>query len=310
MKIPKSENFIPSNNEPYLQNILNQYSDFFEKLVNLGSNLIEWDVEKKRKGRDNHIPTLFLRNLIELCDSLSILVRKSSIDPSKIIIRSLLENSISLIYMIKNNETQNTLSYIVWKTNQEISYYKQFLTNEDNHRNLKKNLIQEGNEKILNEVSNSKIIKEIISNKIALLKTKKLKLIQKEYYRTKGKKKTVKYWYNLFDGPSNFFELCKYSNKLFVYEFFYRNYSENVHTIDLLKGFATTEESNKAQIIQIRDFQDCERIFSVIGTIMLETYSNYVKERIPEKSEDFLKYYFYLNDKFKNLNKLKINYIK
>ena len=52
---------------------------------------MKWDADKGRAGDENTPPLLFLRNIIELGDAISILIKNSSIDPAKPLLRSLLK---------------------------------------------------------------------------------------------------------------------------------------------------------------------------------------------------------------------------
>jgi hypothetical protein len=310
MKIENIKHFLPEINDVRLQQTLDKYFDFLNNLVKLGGNIIQWDIEYIREGTDNNIPTLFLRNFIELADSISILTSKSSIDPSKILIRSLIENSLSLLYMIEDNIKSRELSYIVWKTNKDISYFKQFISNSESHEKLKNSLKEDNNESILDNSTNNPMINEIIKNKLELLKQPNFKKIQQNYLKTRGKSRRVNHWYNLYNGPKNFYELCKKLNKTVIYDFFYREYSENVHASDTIKGFAPTDEDGQAQLIQIRDFEGCDRLFNTTATTILETYSKFVYNRLPEKHEEYMNYHKSFTSSFEELKKIKINYSK
>ena len=128
MDTKQIEEVLPSQLDESLEFILNSLSTNLSEVVNYGTHILMWDVETKRSGKDNHIPTLFFRNAIELGDSISLLIKNSSIDPSKILLRTLIENTYGLIYILERNEKQRALSYMVWKTIKDIKANKRFIS--------------------------------------------------------------------------------------------------------------------------------------------------------------------------------------
>ncbi|MDT0555266.1 DUF5677 domain-containing protein [Constantimarinum sp. W242] len=104
------DDLLPLERDPYLIKVQNHFSDLLNQVIYYGTNIVELDTKVKREGKDNNVPTLFLRNILEISDSISILIRNSSIEPSKILLRSLIENSLSLAYMLEKNEKQRALS--------------------------------------------------------------------------------------------------------------------------------------------------------------------------------------------------------
>jgi hypothetical protein len=98
------ENILPRIADEHLQKVLDDYSKTIDEVLNFGTHILLWDIEYKREGKDNNIPSLFLRNIIELVDSISVLTKNSLIDPAKIQIRALLENHFGLLYMLQKDE--------------------------------------------------------------------------------------------------------------------------------------------------------------------------------------------------------------
>jgi hypothetical protein len=251
--------------------------------------VLKWDVEKKREGKDNHIPSLFLRNIIELGDAIAILIRKSSIDPCKNLIRSLYENCLSILYILEENEDERAHCFMVWKAKRDLKYYKQFITSNQSSKELKAKLRKDHLKLKL-----EKYFREVVHAKISLLKQDKFKEVAIEYERTTRSTKNPN-WHSLFNGPRNFQELSYYFKKTIEYEFQYRKYSENVHATGLLKGFADAGD-DKVQIIQIRDFENSKDIY--IGTVsyLLIAYNEIILKRIPEQRDEFLKWHLSFRD--------------
>ncbi|WP_040555858.1 hypothetical protein [Psychroflexus gondwanensis] len=62
-------------------------------------------------------------------------------------------------------------------------------------------------------------------------------------------------------------------------------YFENVHVTDIQKGFVKAGK-DKAQIIQIRDFEHCQDVFISTVSCLIECYNEYLTKRIPEKRNE------------------------
>ena len=285
------EEVLPRVAEEYLQKILDDYSNTIDEVVNFGTHIILWDTEVKRQGKDNNIPTLFLRNIIELADSISVLIRNSLIDPAKIQIRALLENHFGLLYMLEADEKKRAFCFIVWRAKKDLKYYKQFISENQSSKEFKSRILKDAMDFDITRYFDRPEIIEVINAKIRLLNKPEFKDVHQEYMRTSKKLKTNSpNWYSLFDGPNNFQELSNHLKKTILYEFQYRKYSESVHVTGVQKGFAKAGK-DKAQIILIRDFEHCKDVFTSTISYLLECYNQYLIKRIPDKKIQFTNWY-------------------
>ncbi len=313
MKTKPVLEILPLVTDESLHTILNKLSEAINEVVNYGTHILKWDIEKKRKGKDNNVPSLFLRNCIELGDSISILIKESSIDPAKILIRALMESSFGLTYMITENKKDRAYSFLVTRANKDIRYYKQFIDSEKISKDFSSRLKKQNPNFNVSDYANSDEIKSVIKIKEQLLSEPIYSRINKEYNRTcnKGKKRNNNpNWYSLFDGPNNFQELCKEIDNTILYEFQYRNYSENVHPIKVLKGFVKAG-NDKASLIQIRDFKDAKNVFYEVINILIDLYKVYIDKRLPEKKIDFNIWYKKMSEFYEIIDKeTEFNYME
>ena len=291
MSTTPNREVLPENPDEYLQKILNEFSANISEVVNFGTHLLVWDVRKPREGKDNHIPSLFFRNILELGDSISILMKSSSIDPGKILLRSLLENSYGLIYLLEKNERKRALSYMVWKAIKQIKNYKRFVSDYPSSQELKRLILEYDESFPIDKFFDREDVKEIIETKSSLLKMPEFDDVYKEYNRTKNKRKLRNPpWYSLFDGPKNFLELSNYLDRSLIYEFQYRDYSENVHVTGIQKGIAKAGKDS-GQIIQIRDFENCKDVYQSTIDNLIESFNVFTKKRIPNRDQEFRNWY-------------------
>lgn len=303
------DEILPLERDEYLVKIQKHLSDLLKEIIFFGTHILQWDIEKNKNLGDNSIPTLYFRNILDLSDSISTLINSSSIDSSKILLRSLIENSLCLTYMIEKNEKQRALSFIVAKTNRQIKYYRKFLNNEQVSKQFKIQMEKDDLELDFEKYMDKPEIKKFIESKRKLLSSSELSEIQKEYSKSLKKTRNPN-WFSLFNGPNTIEQLALRLKKSVRYEFFYRAYSENVHGQDLLKGFSFVS-SDKAQIIQIRDFEHTQKVTFDTASILLETYNIFLKKRNQDKLTEFRNWYSTIRESFLDLSKKEyINYKK
>jgi hypothetical protein len=304
---------LPQKENKELNLILKNLSDNLRQVVNFGTHILKWDIEKKRNGRDKNVPSVFLRNSIELGDAISLLIEKSSIDPAKILVRSLMESTFSLMYMIEKNEESRSHSFLICRLNKEIKYYKQFIKEEEISKGFVAKFIkQEPHFELENHCNPTEIMK-VIKAKKSLLLEENYKEANIEFQRTCNKNKKRNNnpnWYSLYDGPNNFENLCLYLNSTILYEFQYRKYSENVHPNNVMSGFAIAG-IDKADILQIRNFKECKEVFYNGVNLLIDVYREFIKMRLPEKQKDFDNWYLnYIPDFEKTDLETKFNYVE
>ena len=80
MKYKAIKEVLPRKQDKTLSKTLNQFARLIEDAINFGTHIAKWDAAKKRKGDSTLPPLLFFRNLLEIGDAISILVKKSSIE--------------------------------------------------------------------------------------------------------------------------------------------------------------------------------------------------------------------------------------
>ena len=188
MKTEPIEEILPQNPVEGLISLLSKLSFTLNEVVNFGTKILDWDLKKTRSGKDKNVPSVFLRNSIELGDAISLLIEKSSIDPAKILIRSLMENAFGLLYMIEKDEDLRAHSFLVCRANKDIRYYKQFIESEDISKNFVSKLIKQEPDFKLENHCNPTEIKAVIKAKEELLNLPIYDVVNIEYHRTKMKR--------------------------------------------------------------------------------------------------------------------------
>ena len=115
------DDIIPRTPEPRVETLVNNLSDVIDNFVDFGSNILKWDTEVKRTEEYNAPIMMTYRHFLELVDSTSVLIRQSSIDPCKLILRGMLESYFSLAYMLEANTEDRCMGFLVWTVHKKIS---------------------------------------------------------------------------------------------------------------------------------------------------------------------------------------------
>lgn len=275
--------------------ILKKSSDVINEASQFGLKLIEWDTIENRIGDEHLSPLLFLRNIIELTNSISLLVNSGSIEPAKIILRSLIECVFSLEYMLEDNSKNRALSYLVWHAHKDLNFLD------------KLNLQSQIGKQFRNELEKDKLLKQNDNNSFfqnprikiqkrinqELLATSHLKPIEEEYQRTCSKFKNPN-WYSLFNGPKDINQLAKYLKLNASYEILFRGYSDNVHSTDNLKNKLILGDDGRISLSGIRSISNLNEVTQNSMNFVLLAYINFSKNRIPDKYPLFLEWYNYI----------------
>ena len=281
---------IPRELESGMAGLLDEFSRGIEETVNFGSHILHWDATINRGGDENFPPALLFRHFLELIDSVSILVKSSSIDPCKLILRGALEVYFSLEYIFEKDSNDRAMAFLVWHVQNRMQRTKKFDPTREQGKQLqnayKKDKLIGGY--TLRE--NPQIEKEIL-NLEELLKTPIYQKAAEEYERMKNTDGKNPPWYRLYNGPRNIEGLANYLNLIGIYEMLYRNWSGPTHGTDVIQGKVSDNPLGGTNIVQIRFAKDAQDITSQSLFLVMHVFKKYIEKRIPEKYEDFRIWY-------------------
>ena len=292
MKCKAINDLLPREIPSELKSILDFFSETIDNAVNFGTNLIKWDIDKKLIGDEHLAPIMFFRNILELTDGISILIKNSSIDTCHTLQRSLIENVLALKYLLETEKDfkNRSLSYTVWLAHKDLKLCEKYNDTTQSGKQLKKELQKD---ELIGDTYSIKKTEEF-----ELLKKKSLELLElpiykstnAEYIRTNGISKNPN-WFSLFDGPKNIEGLAKHLKMHATYEIYYRYLSGKVHATSVLKNkIVRDKDTNMASIIQIRDYDEVQMATHNALIFILMAIMEY-RKRIPDKSTEFKNWY-------------------
>ena len=122
------EIILPSSIEPKeFQDLIDLVSSTLEEIVNYGTQVVHWaGYNPKFKKPDIDLPLLLLsKHILEIADSISILLKKSSIDPCKVLLRAALEAMLYIKFITAERSEDRCKAYLVsYIKNKKNEYLK------------------------------------------------------------------------------------------------------------------------------------------------------------------------------------------
>lgn len=295
------DHFIPRQiDDKELEKILNAFSWGLDKVVDFGSNLVKWDIETAR-GHDDNLPiTLSLRHFLDLIDGTSILIKKASADPAKLLLRGALETYFGLEYLFEKDTQQRCMAFLVWHAHKKLKTYKRLDNSTQQGKQLEQAIKKD---QLLTDFSLPTIpgLADAINNLESLLRLPLYQQAETEYQRlvTQGEKNPA--WYQLFNGPDNICELAKRLNLSSLYEVLYREWSGPTHGTDIIQGKILPNATKTVDFVQIRYAKDAQSIVSWGMTLSLRTFQTFIKNRLPDKEEDYKKWYLTIRELYQRV---------
>jgi hypothetical protein len=295
------EKFLGRKENEQVQPILNEFSEKIRQISEIGSKILGWDLEKERSGEEYLLPGfLFLRNQLEIIESIACLIGQSLIDPCRTFLRSALETYIQMDYLF-GDELVRGKAFLVWNTHRNIQLYKKMDGVSEEYKQLKakfdKDRFTKGSAP--NTITDSA---DRIKNAESFLNKKEYEDIEKEYQRLKKLKGKTPNWYSLFNGPDNIEKLANQQSLSGLYEVLYRTWSKSSHGNDIIRGKISKNSAEQLEVIQLRVPGEAQFTTLNCFNLAIMTLDSYVDNRLPEKADDFKQWYAGMREYYLRLN--------
>jgi hypothetical protein len=280
------EEFIPRTVSLEVQKILDSFSSWLEEIVNFGSNIVSWDIEKARGEEEILPPILFLRNFLEYTDACSILVKQSSIEPCNSMLRTVLENFLSLEYLLQEKKHERSLCFIVWNAFENKQIFQSMDRNSVSYKRIEDAF---NKDKIFHGIKPFALpdIELRIKNNERLLEYDKYKSTVSEFFRTKKNSNKNPNWYSLYNGPRNVEQLADRLGFNAYYEILYRGLSSSTHGTSIIQGKVTRNIDYGVDIHQIRLPASAQTVTTLCINLSTYLFKTYIHKRLPNKIRDF-----------------------
>lgn len=285
------ENILPRQLDEKLNEILSDFSELIDEIVNYSTHVLSWTFQKKRTG-DEHLPIILIyRHIFELIDGISILIRESSIEPCKALLRCVFESLLSLEYIFEDSTEKRAKDFIIWYRHNRLRILRIFDPNDELHKEFVQKVTRD---KILKNSTVFEIpdIEEKIESYSGIFKNPNYQESEREFQRIKRKNgRAPRWWFNMHGGPN---DICKLADKLgrpAEYEVFYRLLSDYSHGIDIFEGKFIIEDTGELAIYQFRTPKNAQFIVLMACTMGLIVIRLFISRYMPENESSMAKWY-------------------
>lgn len=284
------DDIIPREPQPEVKELIDKLSIIIDKFVDFGSNVLKWDTEIQRTEMYNSPILMSYRHFLELADSVSILVKQSSVDPCKLLLRGMLEAYFNLSYMFEADTADRGMAFLVWHLHKQLKDIDKADPDTEVGRQfraiLKKDKLTCGIKLPIDPNLNVKraAIKERLQDPVH-------QKAEQEYQRLLSQKNKKPEWYQLFSGRKNLAELADKLSLPATYDTVYRSWSGPTHVTDIIRGKISLGQNGGTEIFQLRHFGAVDEVAQWVLTLCLMMFELYIENRMPNRHNDYLTWY-------------------
>ena len=261
-----------------------------EETVNFGTQIFKWCVDSGVQGNEHGPIFLSFRHILEMLDSISVLVKKSCFEPSNILLRSIFEAILNIEYLLKDNFAEKAIDFLFMYQHDRLRHNKKMLAylKSDKYSKLDP-LIRK---KL--PINISEIEKQIQDIEESLSKPASLNSKQElERYRAGNNGRYPLHWFNLRKGPRNISELADRVGKTLHYLILYKEWSRLIHGTGIFYDKFSISKDGRVLFTQFRLPKESGLITSFSISFALETFrimlDKYAKDKIPISREWYAK---------------------
>jgi hypothetical protein len=289
-----------------IESLLAQFSNGIEEVVNFGTHVIQWELNEA-KGGDENIPiAMILRNILDMLDATSILVKSSSIDPCKALLRTTLESFFGLEYILESDTKSRALAFLVCHYQKELKMLNKLDPHHQSNVQLKHKLQVDRSVSKSGELPKVKDVKNAIENVNRILALPIYKETLSKYTELQELGIKSPKWYNLYSKIKNIDQLASYLNRQYLYEIMYRFLSEIVHGSDIIQGKLINTTNKKSAIVQLRYVKDAQYITLHAMNFGLLTFQVVTEKRLVKYKKEYAEWYLTIRKLYQKLANVRL----
>lgn len=264
--------------------ILNELSEFMYEYTDYGLEI--WTDRLNNNVNDVlDLPAnLLFRQVLEMSDAISELIKVGGINASQPLIRSSLDCYLQLSYLLKSDEKNKAMffhyHYNLKRYNKLIRMISPEKENSLNKK-LKRDKVLQGFELNAEE---AEFVKKDLKKLTNTLKSEINKPIAEMY----GEKQR-KAWYEFLLGHHAMDRLAEELEETGFYEIFYRDLSEFSHGSDILHTNMKLISDDKWGLLALRDISNLKNVVDVTILILEKSILKFLVAKISEKDKFFRK---------------------
>lgn len=282
---------LPPSMQPDVAELFDSWSKELDELVAYGTVILDWVGLSGKLCGDEEIPLIMtFRNSLELLDSISILVKNSSIDPAKLQLRALLESLFVISYIVEKEPEQRSYDYLTGHYLRKKRAYLKLDPKTQQGKQFRSEIKNDTLSGKMEVPTIPDLQKHIDRVEKILQKPEYLKSVT-EFNRLKNLKGGNPNWYSFFDGPKNIIDLANHLSMSGLYNVLYRQFSMSVHGQDTIDRRLAGGVPGESLITQIRAPYDAQMITQLTITFGIAIYKSFIKHYLPIRLSEFSEWY-------------------
>lgn len=259
-----------------------------ERVVNYGTHLIK---KCDAAANPKFLSPVFLGlHVVEALDAIAILVRRCSVDPAKVILRSQMEAMFGLSYMALGDTERKSLQYVVGHAHARMDWYKRLDPLTEQGKQLEADIKKDSTFGELDIVGLD--TEPTIKNLEKMFQRPEYAPVEAEWQRTRSLIKSGKiWWYNLYDGPRNVQGLAEAVNDHGYYQVMYRTYSGEMHATNAMESMHTQQGGKTFAYQPLRYPVGLPTLVQFAVSMALRSYRTLIGILVPEQIVPYAEWY-------------------
>jgi len=276
------------------QDSIQTASTVLQEVVNYSTNVFARCATSASGEESIPVPLLYL-HMIEMTDSIEVLITKSCAVPAKLLLRSSFEALLAIEYMLEEKYTLRTLSWLHFYMRKRLALYRSHDSSTVEGKHLRRRL---DDDKIVGaaKLEYPPEFDDFIQNYEDRLASPKFRLVQDEIdrYRRENTRRP-RQWYQLFGPPhpqktpQNLEQFASHLKRGGMYEVLYREWSSIQHAVAPSRYIATTDKGIQA-VRALRDPSQIVTVASFATTFMVNATRLVLQKFRPGEEASFAKW--------------------
>ena len=283
----------PDDRKKEFQNAIAIYGAACEAVTRFLVSALELMTSTAESDKRHYPGVVFLlsKHAAEQLDAISVLIGNSCVEPCKQQLRSILEASLGVRYVLEADSENRSLAYHLANFHRRIEACQKLDLTDPVGIDFRKSLESDATgSEIIASIPQAEITAERRRLEDALQKSP-LDAIETEWQRTRKAIGRAPAWHALFGGPRSTRKLAIRLGRLFWYEFVYSDWSEAVHGTGVAKHvgrIAGDPAGNGEAIKTIRHPEGIEIVCNYAWAMASEIEELISKEFLGRIGQDYL----------------------
>lgn len=228
-----------------------------------------------------------LHQMIEMADGIQELLEESCVVAAAPLLRSMLEGSASLRWVLEEDTQRRALAYVVSDLRERVRWYRRMDPDTVEGAAFRNDLrLAESDDFPFPEISTIRTRRESLEQ---ALQDEPFLEVTAEYERIEAGGGRVRNWYQLFDGPSHMRDLTRRTGQLRDYEILYRTWSSTGHVQDLDRVISGDDQGPTISVIRAPSRMPMAYLFAIL--FLLESVRRVLEFYRPGELEQYSAWY-------------------